>query len=89
MPENSIDSVLARLSTAISRGDPVAALRRAKELQALVQRLPQDVMPEVRQRLSALMGDAEVLRARCGLAVRDGRRQRQNVVAYRSFAGHS
>lgn len=89
MPERSVDSVLARLGSAIAKRDAGAALRRARELQTLVAHLPSDALPQVRARLSALLEEADALRDHCAGAVRKARTQRQNVVVYRSFAGHS
>ena len=86
MPDSSIDSVLARLGMAISRGDALTALRRAQELETLVRRLPPQVLPQVRDRLAVVTSNAEQLRGSCALAVKNSRRQRQNVVTYRTLA---
>jgi hypothetical protein len=86
MPDTSIDSVLARLGRAISRGDALTALRRAQELETLVRRLPGHVLPQVRDRLAVVTSSAERLRGNCSAAVKDSRRQRQSVVAYRELA---
>ena len=71
---------------AISRGDALTALRRAQELETLVRRLPPHVLPQVRDRLAVVTSNAEQLRGSCALAVKNSRRQRQNVDTYRTLA---
>ena len=70
MPDSSIDSVLARVGMTISRLDALTALRRARELETLVRRLPPHVLPPVRDRLAVVTSNAEQLRHNCALAAK-------------------